>query len=282
LSAKRIPGQATTDFTEIFDRLTGRDEAIIDALARHRVLTSTMLSELFFPSGWAARARVLTLYEMGVLARFRDHNRSEYRYTLGYWGAGVHALRKKQTPPTKKAVAAEVHRLAVSRHRPHLEGVNAFFARLTSGARAHGGLAVKSWLCEEEASALFLGKVRPDGAAELVTAAEREPFFWEDDARKQLPFFFEHDTGTETLNVLIGKLGRYAAKRPAGGHRAVLLQLTRRGREENLHRRLAAVHYPFLVATTSEKTGVLGTIWRVHGRIGKFHLTELMSHGGRL
>lgn len=267
MSARRIPGQATKDFTEVFARLTRRDEAIIDALARHRVLTTTMLTELFFPSGWAARSRIVTLYEMGVLARFQDHKRDEYHYTLGYWGAAVHALRNKQPVPTPKAVNTAIQRLTVSLKRPHLEGVNAFFARLTAGARSHGdGLRVKSWLCEAEAAALFLDKVRPDGAADLVN-----------NAREGLAFFFEHDTGSEPLETLIGKLDRYAAKASRWGHQPVLLQLTRRGREENLHKRIVARHFPFPVATTSAVTGVLGTVWRVHGRIGRFHLTELMG-----
>jgi len=278
LSAKRIPGQATTDFTSLYDRLTGRDMAIVEALSRHRVFTSDMLTELFFPSGWSARSRILTLTEMEILARFRQDNRAAYRYTLGYWGAAIFAWKRRETPPTKKAVAANIHRLAVSGHRAHLEGVNAFFVDLTAGARAHGGLKVKEWLCEEEAAALFLGKIRPDGAARLVVDNEKWlPVVSREDTRKQLPFFFEHDTGTETLDVLIGKLSRYAEKPSREGYRPVLMQLTRRGREENLHHRLAAVHYPFPVATTSATTGVLGTVWRVQGRIGKFHLTELMT-----
>ena len=271
MSARRIPGQATKDFTEVFARLTRRDEAIINALARHHVLTTTMLTELFFPSGWSARSRIVTLYEMGVLARFQDHKRDEYHYTLGYWGAAIHALRNQQPVPTPKAVNTAIQRLTVSRKRPHLEGVNAFFSRLTAGVRNHGdGLRVKSWLSEAEAAVLFLDKVRPDGAAELVNQD-----------RQELRFFFEHDTGTETLEVLIGKLDRYAAKPPSEGHRTVLLQLTRRGREENLHKRLVQQRFPFPVATTNAVTGVLGTVWRVHGRIGKFHLTELMGRRRR-
>jgi hypothetical protein len=251
LSAQRIPGQATKDFAEVLERLTGRDMGLIDALARHRILTAAQLAELFFPSEWAARIRLVTLIEMEVLARFRDDNRAAYRYTLGYWGAAVHAWRQGEPPPTRTAVALAAHQLAVSRKRTHLEGVNAFFTALHAEARAADSVAVTQWLCEDEAASLFLGKVRPDGAAVVTYESERA-----------MPFFFEYDTGTEPLTVLTAKLDRYAEARPVDGQRLVLLQITRPGRERNFHRHLAGRAYPFPVATTTGGGGALGVRWR--------------------
>jgi len=263
LSAQRIPGQATKDFAQVLERLTGRDMGLIDALARHRLLTAAQIAELFFPSAWAARIRLVTLIEMEVLARFRDTNRAAYRYTLGYWGAAVNAWRKGQPPPTRATVALAAHQLAVSRKRGHLEGVNAFFTAMYAEARSAGSVAVTQWLCEDEAASLFLGKVRPDGAAVLETGGGT------------VPFFFEYDTGTEPLTVLTAKLDRYTAAKPVGGHRPVLFQITRPGREENFHHQLAERGYPFPVATAAGSIGVLGVRWRLLGGTALVALVDL-------
>lgn len=263
MSAQRIPGQVTKDFAEVLERLTGRDMELIDALARHRILTAVQLADLCFPSTWAARVRAVTLFEMEVLARFRDDNRKAYRYTLGYWGAGVHAWRRGEPAPTKAAVALAAHQLAVSRKRGHLEGVNTFFTRLHAEARQLDGVALSEWLCEDEAAGLFLGKVRPDGAG-ILTAESGA-----------MPFFLEYDTGTEPLAYLTAKLDRYAAKQPAGGHRLVLLQIVRPGRERNLHDALVDRQFPFLIATTSTRAGLLGARWRLVGSERTVGLSEL-------
>lgn len=263
MSAQRIPGQVTKDFTEVLERLTGRDMELIDALARHRVFTAVQLADLCFPSTWAARVRAVTLVEMEVFARFRDDNRKAYRYTLGYWGAGVHAWRQGEPAPTRAAVALAVHQLAVSRKRGHLEGVNTFFTRMHAEARQIGAVAVSEWLCEDQAAGLFLGKVRPDGAGVLTTESGA------------MPFFFEYDTGTEPLAYLVAKLGRYAAKQPAGGHRLVLLQIVRPGRERNFHDHLADRRFPFLIATTSARAGLLGARWRLVGSERTARLSEI-------
>ncbi|SDL00574.1 Replication-relaxation [Glycomyces sambucus] len=253
----------TKDFSEVLERLTGRDMELIDALARHRVLTAAQMADLYFPSTWAARVRAVTLVEMEVLARFRDDNRKAYRYTLGYWGGGVHAWRQGESAPTRAVVALAVHQLAVSRKRGHLEGVNAFFARMHAESREAGGLTVGSWLCEDEAAGLFLGKVRPDGAGTLMGEG------------CSTPFFFEYDTGSEPLGYLAAKLDRYAAKQPVGGNRLVLLQIIRPGRERNFHDHLAGRRFPFLIATTSAGAGFLGACWRVLGSERPARLSEL-------
>ncbi|MQM24633.1 replication-relaxation family protein [Glycomyces albidus] len=238
---------------------------LIDAFARHRIFTAAQIAALYFPSAWSARIRLVTLIEMEVLARFRDANRAAYRYTLGYWGAAVHAWRRGDPPPTKAAVALAAHQLAVSRKRCHLEGVNAFFTALHAEATALGSISVTQWLCEDEAASLFLGKVRPDGAAVLA---------FEDG--RTVPFFFEYDTGTEPLTLLTAKLDRYTAAKPVGGARPVLLQITRPGREQNFHHELAGREYPFPVATTAGSGGTLGVRWR---RLGSTTLVALADLG---
>jgi hypothetical protein len=267
LSAQRKPGQVTKDFTEILRRLTGRDMTVIDTVARHRLFTAAQLADWCFTSAWAARVRLVTLAEHEVLARFQDNNRAAFRYTLGYWGAAVHAWRRGEPPPTRQTVALAAHQLAVSQKRSHLEGVNAFFTRLHAEAlQGAGTTAVSEWQCEEEAASLFLGKVRPDGAAVLTG-----------DGGKEVPFFFEYDTGTEPLAYLAAKVDKYAARQPVGGHRLVLFQIVRPGRERNFHDHLAGRPFPFPVATTSARAGFLGARWRLVGSERRARLREIVA-----
>jgi Replication-relaxation len=88
----------------------------------------------------------------------------------------------------------------------HLIGVNLFFVALAARARAGGG-RLRMWLGEADAAlrydafmpALSRGqRPHPDG---LGT--------WAQDGR-EVTFFLEHDTGTEHLPRLEGKLPRYA------------------------------------------------------------------------
>jgi len=82
VAARRVPGKNTGDFNEIASRLMERDFAIIDTLSRHKIMTAGMLEALFFPSAHSAAARLLTLYEMGILARWRNPTSRAYRYVL--------------------------------------------------------------------------------------------------------------------------------------------------------------------------------------------------------
>jgi len=80
--SRRSPGTNTGAFDELAGRLTERDFAIIAALAKHKIMTAGMLEALFFPSAHSAAARLLTLSEMGVLARWRSPASRAFRYVL--------------------------------------------------------------------------------------------------------------------------------------------------------------------------------------------------------
>jgi hypothetical protein len=180
--------------------LTGRDFAIIDALARHKVMTAAMLEAVFFPSGSVARSRLLTLTEMGVLARELLPASGAYRYLLGWHGQVIHALEHGQRPPTRAAAVQAAHQILFSSQLAHKEAVNAFFARLHADAPAREA-RVSEWRSEAEAAADFDG-LRPDAAGTVQ---------WSDGRR--LAFWFEHDRGTETLGGLVAKLARYPRRR---------------------------------------------------------------------
>lgn len=196
MCATRIPGTNTGDFNELTGRLTERDFAVIDALARHRVMTASMIEVLLFPSPHAASMRLLTLHELGILERYRSPGSRAYRYMLGWRGQCVHAARHGEKPPTRQAGTWKAQQYFMSAQRPHVEGVNAFFCRLQYSARRRGDVRLAEWLSEAEHSALWCR--RPDGTGKLV---------WDDGT--SLRFHLEHDRGTETLERLADKIAGY-------------------------------------------------------------------------
>ena len=126
------------------------------AVARHRVLTSDQLTELFFSSQKSALARLLRLHRLGVLDRFQPHRPSwgsyPYHYVLGPLGAAVLAAEAGDDPdraarrwkPERTLALGHTQRLA------HLVGVNAFYAYLVGHARRHHRARLVSWLTEAE------------------------------------------------------------------------------------------------------------------------------------
>jgi hypothetical protein len=90
-----------------------------------------------------------------------------------------------------------------------MTGASWFFAALTRHAREHGGGELRDWLSEQELTArLYLHRPRlsrddgstphPDGLG-----------IWAEDDR-DIVFLLEHDTGSEHLTQLVGKLPGYA------------------------------------------------------------------------
>lgn len=221
MAARRTPGKNTGDFDEIAGRLMERDFAIIETLARHKIMTAGMLEALFFHSAHSASARLLTLYEMGVLSRWRNPSSRAYRYVLAWRGQYLHAMRTDEKPPTKANAAFKAQQHFLSAHRPHTEGINAFYCRLMRATRARGDVEV-DWQFEPYSA--YSG-MRSDASVTLT---------WNDG--RQLWFWFEHDRGTETLQRLADKVSSY--KKHVSNHhyeKAVLLiEVPTAGRLANL------------------------------------------------
>lgn len=206
--------------------LTARDAEVISYLARHRVLTALQLARLVFGSYSHARSRLAVLHERGVLARFRRDiwpGSQPWRYTLGPVGAIVHAAATGAALPRPATVTETVLRLAHSTHTEHRLGVNDFFATLAGHARHQPECSLREWWPENEIAETCAGVVRPDAYCEY-TAADGT-----------LEFFYEHDTGTETIETLVEKVGKYAELADAGIRKPVLFQLPSTSREHNFH-----------------------------------------------
>ncbi len=206
--------------------LTARDAEVISYLARHRVLTALQLARLVFGSYSHARSRLAVLHERGVLARFRRDiwpGSQPWRYTLGPVGALVHAAATGAALPRPATVAEAVLRLAHSTHTEHRVGVNDFFTTLAGHTQHHPECALGEWWPENEVGETCAGIVRPDAYAEYT------------DHDRTLAFFYEYDTGTETLDTLVEKVGKYAELADAGIRKPVLFHLPSTSREHHLH-----------------------------------------------
>jgi hypothetical protein len=116
---------------------------------------------------------------------------------------------KGDKPPTKQAAIYAAQHQFLSRNRPHTEGVNAFFSRLYYSAKTRPDLRVR-WLEKD----LWMLGIDPDGRGEIT---------WHDG--QVLPFWLEHDRGTETLGYLARKVKTYKehTRRYSDARKSVLL-----------------------------------------------------------
>lgn len=256
----RTPAKRAADVAGLAHRLTDRDRAIIFDIGRLRTLTLRQIARLHFTSLSSARDRVRTLSELGVLQRFRTSTRGEYFFVLALAGLRLYApmleqLRvrdhifdamEKARPTvvrtTRPAAEAMVADLVANPLLKHLASSNDFYTRLAEACRNLDGWEIERWFSERESwwtTVMVNDRLRPDGAVNLHANG------------RELRFWIEHDTGTETLGRLIQKLERY--KEAAA--RTVLIELTKAGRERNFHQS-AEVPSGFVVATaTVERAG---------------------------
>jgi hypothetical protein len=224
--------------------LTARDAAVIALLHRHRVLTALHLARLEFGSYSAARSRLALLHARGVLARFRRDTwpgSQSWRYTLGHVGALVHAAATGAPFPRPATITDTVLRLAHSSHTEHRLGVNTFFTTIAGHTRHHPGTALVEWASEAEAAELCGGILRPDGYATYTETIHRTDGGRTDASTetRTLRFFYEHDTGTETLDTLLDKITTYGELATAGLAHPVLIELPGTRREHHLHDAIA-------------------------------------------
>jgi len=230
------------------------------------MFTLEQITALFFTSERSARRRLEVLREIDVVARFRTCVRpgsQAYRYTLGHTGANLHAASQGAPAPRRPAWERRMAELATSPRSEHLLGVNGFLARLAAACRSGGRLELTEWLSENETAGLTGGIVRPDASGVLSGSGGN------------VEVWFEHDTGTETIERVAAKLDRYLI-RLGGWGRTVLFELPSLAREEHLHAAWRGTQVGFPVATTvlDRAADPAGPVWRVLKRPGLRRLDE--------
>lgn len=254
-------------------RLTPRDRYLLEMLDAHQVLTTSQLTRLAFPSRAIAQRRLLTLYQLGVLERFRWYQMvgsQDWHYTLGLAGGALRAAARAVEPPRAAQWRHRLARLATSPRLGHLLGINEFFTCLAATARTRPGSALGAWWSERRCAERYGQLVRPDGYGR-----------WSKDGRG-VEFFFEYDTGSEPLTRVTAKLPGYADLAAAGGPTIpVLIWLPSPRREANLRAALATQPAPVAVATANTELaravgqGPAGAVWLGDGQPHRCSLAEL-------
>jgi hypothetical protein len=263
--------------------LTGRDLVLLGWLYDHGVLTTPQITTALFTSKSFCQRRLQRLLDLNLIARFRpqrpDGGSFPYHYVLDQLGYIVVAGQRLDPMPRPGYARTRQAHLTSRANLWHLCGVNGFFADLAAYARTHPGASLDRWWPASRFQgqgaffqpgdgvdvALAGSKVRPDGHG-----------IWTEHGRS-VPFYLEHDTGTEPLHILISKAARYRA---LAIHTRrwwpVLFTLPTARREWNLQQRLAADYgYTDLpIATTSaDHPATAGrspaeAVWWLHGRYG--------------
>ncbi|GAA4924098.1 hypothetical protein HD597_011235 [Nonomuraea thailandensis] len=273
MPAKPVPvGQPRLDrvtLATLAARLTPRDYDILAYLHQHRVLTTHQLQRIFFGIPQSARKRLGALYALNAVTRFRPWapygtGSQPVHWLLGRAGAAALASRKGVT--VRELGYNPDDPIAVSSRLRHQVGVNDFFSHLHHHARQPGTEAeVKAWWSERRCARLWGDLARPDAYGHWT------------DQNREIDFFLEHDTGTETLTKVTAKLHGYADLAEATGiSTPVLFWLPNRTRETNLRRHLAASTEVPVATAVHTADGPAGPVWLPLGPDRpRLHLADL-------
>ncbi|MGC7097652.1 replication-relaxation family protein [Amycolatopsis lurida] len=181
--------------------LTDRDRWLCRMLFEHKVLTSTQIIDITFPSRRAANLRLRNLYQWGVLHRFQPHRypgSHPMHYVLDTAGA-VALAREAGLGMAELGYdrEREVGR-AYSLQLAHNTGCNSLFTTLIRhGRRSEAAGRLTAWWSAFRCARHWGDIVKPDGYGR-----------WHQNGRT-VEWFTEYDFGTEQLSRLAGKLTRY-------------------------------------------------------------------------
>jgi len=254
-SSSRSTASSITGYAH---RLTKRDYQILIELHEHRVLTTPQNYELHSETLTRASKRMIQLYRLGLLERFRPHvptGSAPWHYTLDEPGARLVAARQEidfRDFPFKKARIFDVVGSPRLRHRVECNG---FFARVTWACRRRGWSL--EWTGERRAAAEWYASlvdrplVTPDGIGR-ISADDRE-----------VSFFLEYDRGTEHHDQLVGKIDRYRIVREWSDRPdALLFLLPSAAREREVRRALPGPGFTLATAVRRDVLrNPLGPVW---------------------
>ena len=219
---------------QLAGRLTVRDRWLARILREHKVLTTSQIVELCYPTMRAANHRLLNLFKWRVVDRFQpfvSSGTAPMHYVLDVAGAVALAYEDGLDPKRLSYRHEDAIGIAHSLRLAHTVGVNGFFTALVAcshGPDPDGRLT--SWWSELRCGRLFGDMVRPDAYGR-----------WHEDGH-QIEFFLEFDFGTEDLGRLARKLYGYEKLATATGITTpILVWLQSNRREAGARRALADV-----------------------------------------
>lgn len=256
-------GSASVHHARLAARLTSRDRWLVAMLHEHRVLTTHAIATMAFPSGRAARMRLLQLYEWDVVDRFQPLLRvgaAPMHYVLGGAGAAVLAAQAGVEPRALGYRREDVMSVAHHHTLAHTVAVNDLFAHLVHhavhGASGAGRVRLQAWWSQARCRRHVGEFVRPDAYGRITVTNSRSGerpgvgFAW----------FLELDFGTSTLATLARKVDRYAQLAAATTATPVLVWLPGQRREagarEHLAHALRRLDRPGLVPLATTAPGI--------------------------
>lgn len=229
-------------------RATPRDRWLLRMLAEHQVLTAPQICALTFTNVRVANKRLVALTELALLDRFRlpraAYGNTPWHYILGPGGAQLIAAERGITLKQLGYQRARQLALAARPDLPHTTGCHDTLTHLAARGRIPGAGRLTVWWSARSAATAWGDLIRPDAYGlwqEANTAG----------AAGQCAFFYEYDTGTESLTQLLGKLPGYRRFRDQqDGSYPILLHLPTAAREQRVQQELAADPPGVPVATT--------------------------------
>jgi hypothetical protein len=100
-------------------QLTDRDRLLLEWLADHRVLTTFQIRQALFGSLDFAQRRLLKLYRVGLVDRFRPLRAGggsyPWHYVLDQLGGEIVAASRGESPPRRGQTVDRMRRIATSR-----------------------------------------------------------------------------------------------------------------------------------------------------------------------
>jgi len=228
-------------------RLTDRDRELCRLVFEHRVLTTPQLAHLAFDNLVTAECRLVRLYRLDLLDRFRprrDTGSAPYHYVLGGLGAALLAAERGIEPRELGWRRDKALAIAYSQRLGHIVGTNGFFTSLAGYARRHPrrGVELAEWWSERRCRATWGEIVQPDGFGRLRQHD------------RLLDFFLEYDNATEPTQRVAAKLDSYAElARAKDLFTPVLFWFPTPGREASVRRTLGRPELP--VATAYAQVG---------------------------
>lgn len=260
-------------------------------LQEHRALTAAQITELAFTTLRRANNRLADLAALHIADRSRPNpathpGTSPYIYTLGPAGALLVAAERDQTVKELRYDRAALLRQAARPDLAHTLGCNTTVIQLAT--RPGSGTSLAAWWGPVSCMRLWGDLIRPD--AFLVTTHRHSP---SSDSVTCAGWFFEYDTGTESIHQLATKLrGYHRHSQNFTGSHPVLIHLPTLAREARLHQVISEMYpdtCPVPLATT---TGDLAAAsWRTapgqtRQNAARYHLAGLRAgfsdHGFRL
>ena len=229
-------------------RATPRDRWLLRMLTEHQVLTAPQICALAFTNVRVANKRLVALTELGLLDRFRlpraAYGNTPWHYTLGPGGAQLIAAERGITLKQLGYQRAKQLALSARPDLPHTTGCHDALVALAARGRIPGAGRLAVWWSARSAATVWGDLIRPDAYALWQPANPTG-------GAEECAFFYEYDTGTESLTQLLGKLPGYRRFRDQqDGSYPILIHLPTPAREQRVHQQLAAEPPGVPVATT--------------------------------